>query len=181
MRRTARFLGLAAMLSALTCGGLDTFSVEQSGTASIAGAGIAGALLPALSFAGLSDMNISESSEFENQGVTKDDIDSVKIESVTLTIVEPSGGNFDFLDTIELYVEAEGEDRRLIASGADFADGVSVIALDVEDVELAPYAVRESMSITADGTGEAPVDDTKIKVDVVLLVDVNLDGALCGS
>ncbi len=181
-RRAGQALGYTTMFLVLTCSGLDDFDVEQSASTTIQGAGIAGQILSiAPDFAGFSSLDISQTSEFENQGVTKDDIDAVYVKSFTLRLTAPPGGDFTFLHTIAFYAEAEGVERKLIASGGDFPAGVTEVELDVEDVNLKAYAVERAMAITTEATGEAPIEDTEIEAHIVLSVDVNVGGVVCGG
>jgi hypothetical protein len=181
-RAATRLGGTVVLLALITCGGLDTFDVEESATTTIQGAGVLGvALNQALGFTGFDNIDISDSNEFENQGVTKDDVDSVKVQAITLRVTSPTNGNFDFLESIEFYVDAAGLPKKLIALRDNIPDGQSEIELDVRDIELRDYVVKDAMSITAQGSGEVPVDDTTIKADVVMAVDVNVDGVLCGG
>ena len=50
--------------------------------------------------------------------------------------------------------------------------------MEILDVELVDYAAAESMTITTTATGTSPEEDTTIIANVVLDIDVNVDGAL---
>jgi hypothetical protein len=178
LSRASAFL----VLTLLACGGLDTFDIEESSTTVVEGGNILQQLVGNLGFSGFTAMDITANEKLKNQGVERQDIDSVKLSSVTLEIVSPaSGQDFTFLDSIEFFVEAPGLTRKRIASGASFQAGLRTVGLDIDDVELADYASAESMSITTNATGNQPQQDTTIKATVKLEVDVNVDGALCGG
>lgn len=181
MRRSRATLLTSILLTALACGGLDTFTITEESTATIQGS-ILGQLVSDLGFGGFLSMDLSQNETLANQGVSREQIDSVFVRSLTLTITAPpSGQDFTFLDSLEFYVEAPGEPRRLIASGGPFQAGLTTVGLDLENVDLAPYAAAESMSITTEASGRPPAQDTTIQAQIELEVDVNVDGALCGS
>jgi hypothetical protein len=82
-----------------------------------------------------------------------------------------------WLDSMELYVEAPGVERALIASADDFPEGVASVSFDLYDVDLTPYAVSEAMTLATEVSGRRPDDDTTIRADVVLDVGVTGQGA----
>ena len=182
VRQTIRtILASITVLFAFTCGGIDNFTITEESQATIdSGIPVVGDLLGDLGFGGFLKMDISQNEELKNQGVKREQIDSVKIESISLTITSPDDGSqdFTFLDDLEFYVDADGLDKKLIASGANFAAGLTTIGLDVEDVELAPYAAADSMDITTEARGSPPDQDTTILGTIKLNVDVNVSGAL---
>ena len=166
----------------MTCGDLDTFEVRKKSSTTLEKRSLLEDLIGDISFGELASFDLSESSELANQGVEKNQIDAVHLTSLSLQITAPPNGqDFTFLQSIEFYVEAPGVERRLIASGADFAAGATRVDLDVEDVDLAPYATAESMQVTTEATGSRPENDTTIEATLVLSVDVNVKGALCGE
>ena len=184
MKRRATLWGrILVVLAALgACGGLDTFDIAESSAATIQGASILEQIVGDVGFGGFLNMDISQSEEFKNQGVEKNQIDSVRLKTLTLTITNPpSGQDFTFLESLKFYAEAEGLARTLIATGGPFAAGSSSVGLDVEDVELAPYASAPSMNVTTEATGRRPGQDTTVDAAIVLTVDANVSGAVCGN
>ncbi len=180
--RKRRLLGIALLLSVLTCDtGLDTFEVQEEAQADIPGNPLGGVIDAVIPFGSFSEMNLSESQELKNQGVEPSDIDSVRITSLTLTLTEPPGGDFTFLDSLEFFVEAEGEPRRRIADANSFVAGDNTLSMHIEDVDLKPYAVKDSMSITTAASGSSPTEDTHIEAIIELEVDVDVSGAVCGG
>lgn len=170
------------VLTLLACGGLDIIDIEESSTTTVQGGNILQQLVGNLGFSSFTAMDITANEELKNQGVDRQDIDSVKLTALTLKIVSPASGvDFTFLDSIEFYVEAPGLPLQLIARGGSFQPGLRTVGLDVEDVDLADYAASGTMSITTNASGNQPSEDTTIEATVKLEVDVNVDGALCGG
>ena len=173
-----RILLIALLATAVTCSGLDDISVEARGTTTIPAGTVLDELLGQVSFAGFDGFDISESQEFRNQGYTKDDVDSVRIASFTLTVAAPASGNFDFLQRIAFSVEAEGLPSLEIARLDPVPDGQSVIELEVDSsVDLQPYVVAPSMTITTASTGTRPPQETTVEANAVFAVDINVSGA----
>jgi len=170
-----------AVFVSLTCGAsdIDNVEVEQDGRAQIPAGSVIDQLLGDLAFDGFDDIDVSQSQELENQGYTEDQIDSVHLETLTLTVSAPAGGNLDFLESIAFFVEAEGEERVEIARLEPVPEGVTEVDVPVADVELLPYVVAESMTVTAEAMGSAPDDDTTVDAHLVFDVDVNVSGAAC--
>ena len=168
---------LLAAASAITCSNLDNVSVPADGQTTIPGS-VLGGLLGPVGFLGFSDIDVSEAQEFRNQGYSKDQIDSVRLEVFTLAITAPQGGNFDFLSEVSFFAESEGLPRVEIARINPVPRGASALELEILDVELRDYAVADSMTITTTATGVTPDEDTTISAHLVLDVDVDVSGAL---
>jgi hypothetical protein len=170
----------AAAFATLTCGSdLDNVEVESDGRAMIPAGSVVDQLLGDLAFTGFDDIDVSQSQELENQGYTEDQIDSVHLESITLTISAPAGGDFDFLDQIAFFVEAEGEERVEIARLSPVPAGQTELDVPVADVELLPYVVAPAMTVTTEATGSAPDQDTTVDAHLVFDVDIDVSGAAC--
>lgn len=171
-----RFTAVAATVALCTCGTLDRFDVGTSSSARIEEAslpaGVAEDLLGLLPFEGLDEISFEE--DIANQGVTEDQIDSVKLKSLVLHTGE-SGLTLDFIESVEFYVEAEGQPRVLVATGSDF-EGETSVELDLPDEELKPYVVAPFMTFEAEVKGKRPEQDTTITADVTLTVDATVPG-----
>ncbi len=159
------------------CTGLDNIDVATRGVTTVPGS-VVGSLLGQFSFAGFNGIDVSESQDFRNQGYTKDQIDSARLKVFTLDIDEPATANFNFLSKLSFFAESEGLPRVEIARLEVVPRGVRSLEMEILDVELVDYAAAESMTITTTATGTSPEEDTTIIANVVLDIDVNVDGAL---
>ncbi|WP_437735196.1 hypothetical protein [Sorangium sp. So ce1335] len=173
LARAASILGLCALPM---CDSLDNIDVEVGGTAVVPAGTIIDDLLGVLDFDAF--QNIDLSAEFENQGVTKDDVDSVHLVAFTLRVESPEGGSFDFLSSASFFVEAEGQPRVLIAKLDEVPRGARELSMEViEGVDLKPYVVAPSMTITSEaGVSGRPDEATTVAADVLLDVDVAVPG-----
>lgn len=181
-RMVATYLPCAFLIGLITCDSVDNFTITESSTTTIEGATLLEQLVGDLGFGGFLNMDVSQNEELKNQGVERNQIDSVFVQSLTLTITDPPDGqDFTFIESLAFYVEAPGLDRKLIASGGPFEAGLKTVGMNVENVDLADYAAAESMDITTEVDGRRPDNTTTIRADIVLDVDVNVGGALCGG
>ena len=175
-------LGGLVLLTALTCAGLDTFSDEEEADTTIPGASLLEQLVGDIGFGGVANMDLSQSQALQNQGVSRNQIDSVRVTSLALTITSPaSGADFTFLNSLSFFVEAPDVARQRIAHGGPFPTGASNMTLDLDGLDLAPYAAASSMSITTEVNGHSPSEATTIHATMDLEIDVNVTGALCGG
>lgn len=99
---------------------------------------------------------------------SKDQITSVKVESVFLDIVDNNATTFDIVDWAEAYVGSIGKADALLASKNPVAkDGVRTIGLDLKDVELVDYIKSNQMSFFAKGQTNKPLaNDVQMKARV---------------
>lgn len=169
-----RIAGAVAVAAFCTCGTLDRFEVGTSASAEIPEATLLEELLDFVDFPGFDEVDFSK--DIANQGVTEDQIDSVRLTSFVIHTDEGSGATLDFIESASFYAEAEGLPRVLIASSADFA-GQTSVDLDLEeDVELKPYVVAPSMTFSAEVKGKKPSQDTVVTADVKLTIDATIPG-----
>ena len=169
------------LLAPLCCGGLDTFDISEESTTTVEAGTLLEQLAGDLGFGGFLNMDVSQSEELKNQGVEKEDIDSVRLASLVLEITDPPADqDFGFLESLEVFVEAAGSPRARIARGGPFPAGARRVELAVDEVELEPYATAEAMSVTAEVTGRRPDRATTVKATMELRVDVDVTGVACG-
>jgi hypothetical protein len=177
MRRVSLLI-LAALPVLATCDSVDNITVKAEGRAVIPQRSIVDELLGQLAFTGFGSFDIEQAQEFRNQGYTKDQVDSVRMQSFTLTIADPTGADFDFLTSIRFYAEAADLPRVLIAEIDPVPVGQAQLTLEIlSDVELQPYVVAPSMTITTQATGTRPPAQTTVDASASFDVDVAVSSA----
>ncbi len=166
-----------AMLLALGCAGkLFTITVTESAETVIEQGTLLEDLIGQVGFGDFLNMDLTASEELANQGVAPGDIQEVFLADFVLTATEPPDADLSFIESIEVYVAAEGLPEVLIASADDFPEGVPEVAFTLEDVDLTEYVVSQSMDIRTDVTGRRPSDDTTVTADFVVDVGVTAQG-----
>lgn len=116
--------------------------------------------------------------EFENNNTNTDLVESVKLTELILTLQTPASGDFDFLNDISIFIDAEGQEERLIASKINIPeDGARVLELDVEDTELREYIRGESYSLRTETTTDQTIEsDHAIEIFTLFRVDAKILG-----
>lgn len=177
---------IATLLVVTVAGGgcasaLDTFAITRTPNATIKGDSVLGGLLPSLGFGSLSEMNLSQSDEFKNQGVEKHQVDSVRLTLLRLRVASPASQDLRFMNKIEFYAESPGLAKILVATGGSFGPGQSTVDLTLPAAELKPYVTADKMSLTTVVDGKPPKQDTQIEATVTLRVDVDVTGTVVGK
>lgn len=169
MRHLFRIAPIALVLAG--CGA--TFDVEVESTATIRSGGLFQNFL-SNTFGDFTSLDLSQSQSFQNAGVEKDQIDSVRLSEAVLVIDTPADGTFEFLDAISFFVEAEGAPKKRLAFKQNIPNDAKTVSLEIDDLELAPYVTAPSMKVTTEATAHAPQRDTTIKATLVFAVDPRL-------
>jgi hypothetical protein len=160
-----------ALLALVTCSRLDNVDVETKAKAVIPQGTLVDQLVDKLDLDAF--QNIDFSSELANQGVSKSDVDSVRLTTFTLEIDAPPGQTFDFLDTIAFFASSDGLSEVRIAHLDVVPKGATKLTLESDaGVELKPYVVAPKMRIRGQVKGTRPARETTISARVVLDVDV---------
>ncbi len=124
-------------------------------------------------FPGFSGFDISQTQQFQNQGATKSDIQSVKLQSLVLTVTAPPGGNLGFLQSLSFSASDPSGNLPTVevAQTSDFSGSPTSVSLTVDDVELAPYAELPSMNLSSSAALQScPSQDTTVEASLVLEV-----------
>ncbi|WP_394839881.1 hypothetical protein LVJ94_23620 [Pendulispora rubella] len=170
--RIRQWAMIIACVGLATCSNLDNIDVDAEGQGTIPAATPLEKLLSNFDLGGFNNIDFSQS--FKNQGASKDDVDSVRVKSFELSIPAPPGQTFDFLQSVAFYAEASGHPRVRIAHLDTVPKGASSLQVSVDPgVELKPYVVAPQMSITTQASGSRPDQETTVKADVRLDVDIH--------
>lgn len=168
MRRLWPFVPLLV----LGCGVLS-FTVEEERTTTVEGAGVLGEILAALDFSGLDDFDVTIEQRMADQGVEPGDLESVRLTRLDLA----ASPDLSFLESLEVYVSAEGVDAVRVAHGERFPEGQETVALELTDADLVDHVVAGGMRFRVEARGSAPVDDTEVTIQVEVDVQATAQGA----
>lgn len=164
------------------CGKLDVITLRESSEAEIPGATLVESIAQdGLQFGGFEGLQFSQSQELQNQGVKENQIDSVKMDSLILTVTNPENGDMSFLTSLEFFIDADELPKVRIASFGDFQAGQNSISMLTDDQEMKDYIVADSMTITTSVEGQKPDQTTTIKGDMAIKVDIDVGGAIFGN
>ena len=85
---------------------------------------------------------------FEINDTRKNLVEEIQLEKLILNIIDPSDADFSFLESIEIYISAEGLEEVLVAWRYDIEDSVgSSLVLETSGDDLAPYIILDEFSL----------------------------------
>ena len=102
---------------------------------------------------------------------------AVYLEALALKITDTEVGsddtdNFDFLDNVTIYVNADGQERKQLAILDPVPEGQQRVSFDVDSsIDLKPY-IQEGMNLETEATGNKPEDNVSFKAVTTIRVDV---------
>jgi hypothetical protein len=163
----------ASGLALLGCNPTVSFDTTVQGTSTIPGSAL-GPLSGPLTLTGFNNINFSQQANLANNNTDKGHIDHVRVKSISLTVTSPSGGDLSFLQTLSFSIESPNVPKVEIANLNVFPKGQATVHMALDNVDLAPYAKADSLTITSAGTGTSPSQDTTIGITMVLTIDAHV-------
>ncbi|MDO6818414.1 hypothetical protein [Zobellia sp. 1_MG-2023] len=124
------------------------------------------------------DMETNSDSQFEVNDTRKDLIEEIKLTKLELEITSPDDSDFSFLESIEIYISAEGLDEIMIASKEEVDENIGdVLDVDVIDVDLKEYIKKDKFNLRLNTvTDELISTDHEIDVNSTFFVDAKILG-----
>ena len=99
-----------------------------------------------------------------NEGSSSKLIEKVTLTSLNLIINAPSNGNFNFLNSIEIYLSSPNQSEILVASKYDIPeDNLTTLVLNTESTDLKEYVKEKELTLR-----------TKIITDKVVSYDLTI-------
>jgi hypothetical protein len=168
---TRKAVALCALVAA-ACGDIDEVDVSRSGTVTVPGGSgpiVAGSVAVPL---------VLGRQVLEDEGIDPSDVDSARLVGLRVEVVQ--GTSLEaWLDRIAFHVEAPGLPRVLVAERRDVGAlpaGTRSIQLSTPGVDLKPYLLASTTTVTADVEGTQPPEDTTLRATATVRVDVNVSG-----
>lgn len=155
-----------AQLLSFTVSDSTSFTVPASGT-------LAGAVL---NLPGVGVKTTAQST-YQNNNTSAQYVQDVTLSSLTLTTTNPTSQNFDFLQSISIYIstDAAGSDKVLLASLSPVPKGQTSIALNPAGNQLDKYLKASSYTLTTQAQIAQPLrQDTDIRADEKFTVHANI-------
>ena len=141
---------------------LLTFYIEDSQNIRIPATPLFGSVVA------LTPLTVATKSEdsFKNNNTRADLVKNVSLNKLSLTITDPSGQNFDFLQKIEIYISTNANDQIRLAYLDQVPRGVSNIELISTDAKLDSYLKASSYTLTTKvQTSQAIARDITVRAD----------------
>lgn len=137
-----------------------------------------------LAFDTFAQLDITKAGEVKEQGISRKQLASVKLRTLTLRIEAPtSGQDLSFFASLEVFAHVDGQPDVLLAHGQDFPAGILLIGLDVEDVELKNYfmASQGLTLITRASYQGGPSNDVVLRANPTFTVQTTPAQTFCNN
>lgn len=158
------------------CASLLTVKIDGSATTLVEKGTLVEVLVGDLGFEELVQMDLTDEGELANQGVEPGDLVSVELIEFELEALSGSP-DLDFIDWMEVSIEAPDLPEVVIASQSDFPSGEASVAMDLSGTELVDYAVSQAITLRTDVEARRPDQDTEVEARYVFRVQATLRGA----
>ncbi|GGG38120.1 hypothetical protein [Hymenobacter glacieicola] len=148
-----------------SCDKLDkllTFYIEDSQSVKIASAFPIGQVVPLTPIA----VTTRSDEKFKNENTSANLVKDVKLDRLTLSITDPSSENFDFLQSITIYISTDSNDKILLASLDNVPTGVNTLQLTPTSQKLDKYVKASSYTLSTEAKIRKPISrDITIRTD----------------
>lgn len=94
------------------------------------------------------EITTNAETEFSSRNTNKDLVDKITLKEMKLTITSPTDQRFDFLASMEVYIQADGLGELKIAETANVPDNIgNVLSLTVAGNDIAPYIKKDKFKL----------------------------------
>lgn len=102
-------------------------------------------------------------------------VEAVHLQTLVLEVVSPLNGNFDFLESVEVFVSAPEREEILLASRRDVPTSVRSIELMPEAIDVLPYLREEEITLRTSVVVRGNVrEEMQVRATSRFLVDAKL-------
>ncbi|NNK81188.1 MAG: hypothetical protein HKO93_06795 [Flavobacteriales bacterium] len=124
------------------------------------------------------DIESNSTSTFEANDTRKDLIEEIRLTQLDLTLTSPDNGDFDFLEEIEIFIEAEGLEEKRIAYLSEVpTNSIRFLDLTVSESDLKEFIKKDEFSLRVRTvTDETINSDHHIEVHSSFFVDAKILG-----
>ncbi len=123
------------------------------------------------------DMETNSESQFEINDTRKDLIEEIKLTELKMVISSPTNADFSFLNSVEVYISAEGLDEIKIAEKEVEENVGSTLDVNVLDIDLKEYIKKDEFNLRLTTvTDEVINEDHKIDLNSTFFVDAKILG-----
>jgi hypothetical protein len=160
-----------------SCSPAVTFDVTQTGEALAARGTFLQCKLAALDIGQFSDIQFDDTQEFENQGVEREDVESVHLTDLKMRVKSPEGKDMSYLSRVTFFAEADGVERVQVGDQTSFPAGAGTVSFTLSGAELKPYVVAPSMRITTEVSADGcPSEDQTLEITAVFQFEATARG-----
>ena len=177
--RIAWSLIVVALLALGACGNpadLDNFDVTVEETTSVPGATAVELLLDGFPVIdGLANFDISNSSEFKNGQYSPEDVGSVRLKRLTMSVVSPDGQDLSFFGDVVFLLSTDGMPTIEVATASEFPEGATSVDFETSGADIKDYVLAKAGSFTVEVTDtKRPPQETVLKIKAVFEMDLGI-------
>lgn len=124
------------------------------------------------------DIETNSESTFEVNDTRKDLIEEVILKSLVLNITSPNNGDFSFLESVEIFISAEGLNEEKIAGKTNIPDNIGAeLTLETTGIDIQEYIKADDFQLRLNTvTDEIITSDHHIDLHTVFFVDAKILG-----
>ncbi|MGB3145964.1 MAG: hypothetical protein WBB24_17845 [Maribacter sp.] len=124
------------------------------------------------------EIETNSESKFEVNDTRKDLIEEIRLTELEMVIISPTEADFSFLNSVEVYISADGLEEILVASLDEVPENAgNTILLNTADVDLKEYIKKDAFSLRLNTvTDELMSSDHEIDVNSTFFVDAKILG-----
>lgn len=125
------------------------------------------------------DIESNSESTFSVNDTRTDLVEKVTLEELKLTLVSPETADFSFLESIEIYISADGLEETKIAWKNNIAEEATTTILELEtsDEDVKAYIKKEDFQLRVNTVTDELIDeDHEIDVYADFFVDAKILG-----
>lgn len=122
------------------------------------------------------DVETNSESKFAINDTRKDKIEFISLKKLQLVIKSPSGADFSFLESIEIFINANGLSEKRVAWKENISPSAgSDLSLDVSEINLQEYILKDEFSLRVQTvTDEVITQDHVLEINSTFFVDAKL-------
>lgn len=123
-------------------------------------------------------INTGISSAMSKYNTSLDLIEEITLDTLTLTLTDPEGGDFGFLESIAISITAEGQDTIQLAAEAAVPEGAgAVLELETASEDLQNYIKLDNFKMMFSiATDENVLEAQEITMRMVVHIDAKVLG-----
>ncbi len=123
------------------------------------------------------DTETNSESTFAVNDTRKDKIEEITLTELDMTITSPNGQDFSFLESINLYLNADGLDEVLIAWKNPVPQSATTLMLETTELDMKEYIKKDEFTLRINcTTDEVITSDHHLNVRSKYFVDAEILG-----
>lgn len=118
-----------------------------------------------------------QATKFSEAGTSPNLIDKIVMTKFNLSAIGTgtTTANLDYLNSITIYIKAAGIGEAMIASKSNIPDGISSIAMDLQEVNIKEYILQDNIQFRVQATFDATATTNQtLKMDETVRVSAKL-------